>query len=587
MKKLFATFLLLATTAGAATISGTVSGSSGALTSMTVAAYTTAGALQTSSSTGASGAYSLTVPAGSYHVLAYDPAGVFATSFYAGAESFETSSTLPITSSQNITNINFVLPRAGYIVGRVTTTSGAALANMTVAAYNLSGTRRGFTRTDANGNYSLSLAPGSFKIAGYDDALKYATTFFSDVASFNAASVVSIEATTSATANLQLPLAADVAGTVTDRVSGMSLGGIRATAYAADGNIAGRALTGSDGKFAFAVRPGSIRVVFDDPSGTYATLYAPDEESFSVEPVMNVSAGSTTIMNGALVRGAHITGHVIDRTSGAPLSAMTAAAYNADGTLRAFATTDVAGAYSIVVPPGDYRVSAFDDALVYLAQFYPSVAHAVTTVSGFDFALTKGAHVSGTVTAVSSGSPLAHITIGVYDFSGRLLDSTSTDAAGRYTIFRAPGTIKLLAFDPALQFATAYYGGAVSFAASTPLPLIEGASLTADFALAPAGRVNGNVMDAASTAPLANMQVIAYDAGFNEVAETATDINGMFRLALAPGTYTIAAADITARYAGAAYAQPVTIAAGLDTGPIQIRLFAPPSAPPRHRAVRH
>ena len=269
-----------------------------------------------------------------------------------------------------------------------------------------------------------------------------------DAASFDAASAVSIEATSSATANLKLPLAADVVGTVTDRTSGAFLGGIRATAYATDGSIAARALTGSDGKFAFAARPGSIRIVFDDPSGTYAALYVPDEESFSVEPSMNVSAGSATGINAALVRAAHITGHITDRTTGAPLPAIIAAAYNADGTLRAFATTDTAGAYSIVVPPGDYRVGAFDGALVYLAQFYPGAAHAVTSVGGFDFALAKGARVSGTV--MSSGMPLANITVGVYDLTGRLLDSTSTDAAGRYTIFRAPATIKLLAFDPAL-----------------------------------------------------------------------------------------------------------------------------------------
>jgi hypothetical protein len=581
MKTFFAALMLLATSAGAATIGGTVSGVSGAV----VAAYTTSGTLQTSASTSASGAYSLTVPAGSYHVLAYDPAGVFATSFYADAESFETSATLTVAASQNITNINFVLPRAGLVAGRVTTASGTALPNMTVAAYNLSGTRRGFTKTDANGNYSLTLPPGSFKIAAYDDALKYATTFFSDAASFDAAAFVSIEATSSATANLKLPLAADVVGTVTDRLSGAFLAGIRATAYATDGSIAARAFTGSDGKFALAVRAGSIRVVFDDPSGTYATLYVPDEESFSIEPSMSVSAGSATGINAALVRAAHITGRVTDRTTGAPLPAITAAAYNADGTLRAFSTTDAAGAYSIVVPPGDYRVGAFDDALVYLAQFYPSAAHAVTNVGGFDFALAKGARVSGTVT--SSGMPLANITVGVYDLTGRLLDSTSTDAAGRYTIFRAPGTVKLLAFDPALQFATAYSGGAVSFAASPTLPLLEGASLTADFALVSAGRVNGNVMDAASTAPLANMQVIAYDASFNVVAETTTGANGTFRLPLPPGTYTVAAADSAHRYASASYAQPVTIAEGQEVGPIQIRLSIAPPVPPRRRAARH
>ena len=586
MTKLCGLLMLLASAASAATISGNVSGG-GPLSGMTVAAYTTAGALQASSSTSATGAYSLTVPAGSYHVLAFDPAGVFATSFYADAESFETSATLTLTSSQNATNINFVLPRAGFVTGRVTTTAGAALPNMTVAAYNLSGTRRGFTKTDANGNYTLSLAPGSYKIAAYDEALKYATAFFDDAASFEAASVVSIASTDSATANVKLALAADVAGMVTDRATGAALAGIRVTAYAADGSVAGRTVSGSDGRFAFAVRPSAIRVVFDDPAGTYASLYFTDEESFSTATSMSAVAGQTVTVNGALIRAAHVAGRIVDRLSGAPLAAITVAAYNADGTTRALATTDSSGAYSIVVPPGDYHIAAFDDALVYLPQFAAAVAHAVTTVTGFDFALTKGARVSGTVTAAASAAPRANVTVGVYDLTGRLLEATSTDAAGRYTIFRAPGTVKVLAFDPALQFANAYYGGAISFDASAPLALLEGASLTADFAMAAAGRVSGNVMDAASTAPLANMQVIAYDASFNDVAETTTNAIGTFRLALPPGTYTIAAADPSHRYSGAAAAQPVAVVAGQDAGPVQVRLSVAPSPRPRRRAAGH
>ena len=147
--KLLGTLMLLATTAGAATVSGTISGmvsGDAPLSGITVDAYTTAGALQASTSTNAAGAYSLTVDAGPYHVLAFDPAGVFATSFYADAESFETSATLTLASSQSLTNINFILPRAGFIGGRVTSAAGASLANMTVAAYNPSGTRRGFTK---------------------------------------------------------------------------------------------------------------------------------------------------------------------------------------------------------------------------------------------------------------------------------------------------------------------------------------------------------------------------------------------------------------------------------------------------------
>jgi hypothetical protein len=595
--KWFATLMLLAASASAAGITGTVTSEPGApLSGMTVAIYAIDGTLAASGTTGANGTYNITLPAGSYRALAYDPAGAYATSFYDEAESFETSATLRVTTTP-LSNIDFQLVHAGFAAGRVTSTTGAALQNMTVAAYNLSGTRRGFTTTNAAGSFTLVLPPGSYKIAAYDDALKYAKTFFADAASFGAANVVAIAAAESTTANLRLTLAATVSGSVTDRATAATLAGMRVTAYASDGSIAGRALTGSDGRFAFAVRPGSIRVVVDDPSGIYATLYLPDAESFSAEAAVSAAAGQTMTANASLVRAAHIEGTISDRATGAPLAGITATAYNADGSTRSFATTSASGAYSIVVPPGDYRAGASDDALVYLPQFYANalafgaatVEHAITSIGGIDFALVKGARVAGQVTAAASQQPLGGITVGVYDIAGHLLQSAVTDASGRYALLRESGTVKLLAFDPALQFANAYYLDATSFAASPAVPLAEGDAVTADFAMSAAGRVNGGVMDAASTAPVAGIELFAYDASFNAVAETISDANGAFRLALPPGTYTLAAADPAQRYESTTLAQPVTVAAGEDVGPVQIRLTVakPLPVPPRRRAARH
>src|SRR6185295_13770482 len=99
--------------------------------------------------------------------------------------------------------------------------------------------------------------------------------------------------------------------------------------------------------------------------------------------------------------------------------------YNADGTTRAFATTDDHGLYSIVVPAGDFRLGTFDPALVYLPRFHANqtsfanatIVHAATqqTIGGFDFALTKGARVTGRVTSRPLGTPLGGMTVGAYD----------------------------------------------------------------------------------------------------------------------------------------------------------------------------
>ena len=124
--------LIISVGANGATISGTVTGDTGSpLAAMTVATYTTAGALAASGATTSTGTYVLTVPVGAYRVLAYDPTGNFATSFYADAESFDTSASVAVTPTQNATNINFRLVRSGFIVGRVSSAGGASAGTAT------------------------------------------------------------------------------------------------------------------------------------------------------------------------------------------------------------------------------------------------------------------------------------------------------------------------------------------------------------------------------------------------------------------------------------------------------------------------
>ena len=309
------------------------------------------------------------------------------------------------------------------------------------------------------------------------------------------------------------------------------------------------------------------------------------------------AAGQTVTVDATLAVASHLAGHVTDAVTGAPLAEITAAAYNSDGTTRAFAITDATGAYSIVVPAGDYRVGAFDAALVYLPRFYaaqPSFAgatniHVITeqTIGGFDFSLTKGARVSGRVTA--SGAPLNAITIGAYDAGGRLIAFTSSDAAGNYVFLLPPSTVKLLAFDTALHFATAYYLGAATFDATQPLSLVEGQSISSDFAMIEGGRISGVALADTTFAPLPNIDIIVYDAAFQTIAQATTDSGGSFRVVVPPGAYFIAAADPTRRYTslfyGGSNGSLVNISARQDLGPLQFRLTATVT-PLRHRAVK-
>jgi hypothetical protein len=203
--------------------------------------------------------------------------------------------------------------------------------------------------------------------------------------------------------------------------------------------------------------------------------------------------------------------------------------------------------------------------------------------------LAKGARVSGRVTARSSSAPLSAITVGAYDAGGRLIASTSSDATGNYVLLLPPFTAKLLAFDPALQFATAYYAGAATFDATQSLPLIEGQTITADFSMSEGGRISGVAIAETTFAPLPNIDVIVYDAAFQTIAQTTTDSGGSFRVVVPPGAYLIAAADPARRYLSLFYGggngSLITISGRQDLGPLQFRLAAAVT-PLRHRAVK-
>ncbi|MEA2572660.1 MAG: hypothetical protein QOI24_4661 [Acidobacteriota bacterium] len=598
---LFVLSLLLSIAAHAATIGGTVTNETSApLGGMTVAAWTTGGVLASSGSTTASGTYSLTVPAGSFHLLAYDPSGAYATSFYADAESFDTSATIAVTSAQNVTNINLRLVRSGFITGRVTTFAGAALPNLTVTAYNLSGTWRGFTSSDANGNFTLALPPGTYKLAAQDDTLNYVTTFFDDATSFANATAVTVVSAQSIVANVQLPRAVKLTGIVVDRNTLAPLAGVRVTAWAADGSIAAQSLTASNGRFAMAAGGGMLRVVVDDPNGSYATTFVPDAESFSTESAVSAIAGQTMTIDATMVRGARLAGTITDRNNAQPLANITAVAYNADGTTRASASSAANGSYSILMPPGDFRVGVFDAALVRVPLFYPSATtfaaatllHAIAqqTIDRLDFAMTKGARVTAHVTAKTSGAPLAAITVGAYDAGGLLLASANSDASGTATLLVAPGTVKLLAFDAALQFAPAYYLDAATFDTTRLIALAEGESLTASFSMTDAGRLSGSVVDNTTGVPLSDISVIVYDMNLQRITETTTDDGGAFRIAVQAGTYFVAAGDPSHRYAGGFYggatAASVTVRTGQESGLLRIELAAA-AAHGRRRAAGH
>ncbi|GAC1438753.1 MAG: hypothetical protein NVSMB68_10400 [Thermoanaerobaculia bacterium] len=582
----------------AQTISGTVRDAENGppLASMVVEAYTPTGTLQARTTTDANGHYDLAVPAGSYRVLAYDQAGTYATGFAGDAPSFEESAPVTVKSGATVT-LDFLLHHGVTISGRVTTNGG--MRSFTVAAYNLSGTRRGFIATNDSGSYSIVLPPGSYKFVAYDDAGAFAPSFFRDQSSFTAADIVTVAAGRAAPAvDFFLQLGAHVSGSVTDS-NGNPIANASVLAYSAEGKFVSFATTTADGRFTMTLTPGAYRLVAVDNAFKFAAAFLGGAASFENSQVLRLIAGQVTSnLTFLLEPGGLVAGRVVDAVSGAGIAGITVAAYNPDGSSRTFVTTDANGRYVLLLPPGNFRIAAFDPSLIYATQFYPQgtsffAAVVISSTAGSSISLqplslVHGGRVSGIVTDGINHGAIGGAVILAYDTNGNLTGRTTSASNGTYRLVLPPGSYRVVASDPQLFYAPGYSGGATNFDEATTLKIAADTDTTADFALQRGTLVSGSVVNA-SHEPVAGLEVTILDLNGNRVASATTAADGTFKLAVAAAAYKILIADPAGRYASSYFG-------GSTFGSASIFNVDATGAPPltvsvqsisRRRAVHH
>ena len=580
---------LIAAAAMAGTITGTVTSAETKqpLRSMVVAAYDVAGSLRGTATTDATGLYILILPAGRYRVVAWDQAGTYAPAFDGGAESFETSPLVDLGATDTRT-IHFALLTAGSVTGFVLSPTGASVANATVAAYNLSGTRRGFTTTNAQGSYSLVLPPGEYKLVGFDQAGAYAASFYREAKNFLGATPVRVTARAATQGiDFRLGIAARVLGNVFDASVFVPVAGIDVYAYTESGFGVSTVSSDANGVYRLAVPEGRYRFVAADPLGNYGPSYYNEKRSFATADVVELIAGQTAGVQFLLRRAAVLGGRVTD-ANGVALASITVAAYNADGTLHTSATTGTDGRWELALAPGAFKLVAFDLALSYVTEFYPqrrafAVADVVSVASGeritnFDFSLDRGARVSGVVTDSVTNQLLAGIHVAAYDGAGFVVGEAITRAHGPYAMVVPPGAVRLLAFDDQLRYATAYDGRSRAYETTTPRQVTVGATETVDFALVRGVKVTGTVTDRTG-ASLSGIDIVALDMAGNHVA-AAVASSGAFAVVVLPETYRFVAHDPAGRYIDAS----AMLVVGEGQSPVMTFVL---NAATRRRAARH
>jgi hypothetical protein len=176
------------------------------------------------------GSYVITaLPTGSYHLYAQEWSGLYAPKWYPDADRVEDASLIPVTEGTPTSDIDFALPPAGRISGRVTDLQGTPMAFVPLYAQRADSRQiweeQFWGYTDENGEYVITgLGTGEYWVAlmpWFGSVYYYPGTQDPDQA--ESVHVVQGEETTGV--DFAISAGGGISGAVTDAVTGDPVAG--------------------------------------------------------------------------------------------------------------------------------------------------------------------------------------------------------------------------------------------------------------------------------------------------------------------------------------------------------------------------
>jgi putative cell wall-binding protein len=347
--------------------------------------------------TSGGGNYSAAVEPGVYFALFWDPNYDYGTGYYGGPSGFTLDwnevSRIVVTSSD--VTVDITLPPQFWVFGRITNSSGSGLEHMLVESW-VDGFYYDYWDSVSDGYYYVPAVPGSVTLFFYDEAGVYAGGWRSGTGIthyWDQATAIALD-DEAHDVNVTLPTARHIKGKVQPTASGL------ATVYAySAGEEVGWTDTASDGSYSIPVIPGSYTLSVDPPygyAGGWRTSSGFTADRYTVSAVTVSATADLTGINLTLPAARYISGTVVNPGLSS-LQGIEVDVYHSNGGFYTWAYTDAAGAYSIPVAAGTYRVSFYDEEWEYAGGWYNS-----TNGTGF-------AHLwadSSVVSTVSSDATL-------------------------------------------------------------------------------------------------------------------------------------------------------------------------------------
>lgn len=366
--------------------------------------------------------------------------------------------------NRELTNVNQSLDAGYRISGRVTDAGnpGVGVPNITVGAQPNFGCCFYFTKSDADGRYTLVVNAWTYRITFFGPVgTEFLAQAWNGKMSFGTANLLTVPSTTVdlSAINAALIRGIPITGIVTDATTGSPIDRVGVVATFEDPTfpccLSYFAATGPDGRYTLYVGPGRHSVNFQPP-GPYLFEYWNDKPDRTSANIIDVS-GPTPNIDAALAKGFLISGRVTDAITGVGLGSAAVTISPITGSESFMVKlTDGAGSWSATVREGTYKIG-FNGPFGtdYVLQYWsgkPDFATADMLVVNaarlnINAALARGFSVTGRVTDVSGnalpGANISAVTAGTLQF----IASVAAGADGNYTLFLPVGDY-VLSFSP-------------------------------------------------------------------------------------------------------------------------------------------
>ncbi len=516
---------------GTFTLSGAVTAGGSPLPGATVHVILDDGTYIGNTASVAGGAYSITLAPGTYKLWIQPNEPGYGDQYFGGAD---LGTATPIGVSANtVADVPLVGGPSTFTLSGAVTAGGSPLPGATVHVILDDGTYIGNTASVAGGAYSITLAPGTYKLWIQPNEPGYGDQYFGG-ADLGTATPIGVSANTVADVPLVGgPSTFTLSGAVT--AGGSPLPGATVHVILDDGTYIGNTASVAGGAYSITLAPGTYKLWIQPNEPGYGDQYFGGADLGTATPI---PFAGDTMQNIALV--VTLSGAVT--AGGSPLPGATVHVILDDGTYIGNTASVAGGAYSITLAPGTYKLWIQPNEPGYGDQYFGGADLGTATPIGVsantvaDVPLVGGPStftLSGAVTA--GGSPLPGATVHVILDDGTYIGNTASVAGGAYSITLAPGTYKLWIQPNEPGYGDQYFGGADL---GTATPIGVSANTVADVPLVGGPStftLSGAVTAGGSPLPGATVHVILDDGTY--IGNTASVAGGAYSITLAPGTY--------------------------------------------------